>query len=120
MCKERNKGGVLLQDLLNDVNTAFSSALVAELCGTERRMLALLMLLAVCRRVKPSIDSLDSLVDFMPDSLLAYIQPADVILYIHRELPRRNPATDSFSAFAFDEVPPLQPSFLQCPHPILA
>ncbi len=80
-----------------------SHRLVAALCNDPRKMLALLLLLAVCLRITQCINSLADLVDHMTDSLLANIQPEHVVEYIHTQLPRRDCRTDSFVLFSFDD-----------------
>ncbi len=88
------------------MNPSFESCpLVAALCSDPRKMLALLLLLAVCLHITRTVWTLADLIEQMSDSLLADIQPEHVLEYIHTHLPRRDSRTDSFVLFGFDEVP---------------
>ncbi len=100
------------------MNPVFKSyPLVAALCRNPRKMLALLLLLAVCLRVTQGVRSLADLVDHMTDSLLADIQPEHVLEYIHTQLPRRDGRTNSFVLFGFDEVPAASAPLVLSPQP---
>ena len=103
----------LLKDLPKHVDSSLEASLLAEELWTEQwRMLALLFLLALCRRIKRTIKDLAQLAQQLPDELLAIVKPQHVVQWIHRHLPRSDPATDSFILFAFDEVLAASPTLL--------
>ena len=67
-------------------------------------MLALLWLLAVTLRLRPSIQNLAQLVQALPDDILAYIQPEHVAVYVQQHVPRADPLSETIIFFQLDEV----------------
>ena len=92
-----------LQDLSEHVADQFGSPLMQSVRDQHASLLALLMLMCVVRAIEPAITGLASLVHWLPDELLATLQPQHVARFVHNLFPRTSNIS-STQIYAFDEV----------------